>query len=448
MNIRESKRIMQLAMKANVPFLLVGHSGIGKSQIIQSLTQEQFPNHTFVAVFASQCDVGDFTGIPGDIDVTITNPDGTIEIVRTTSWARAEWMPKGPCVIFLDELNNARTDVESAMLQLVLEKRIHTHTLHPDSFVCAAINPATSEYTTANVISSALVKRFIVIPFQPMTNELLEWAEDSKRYHTSIIKFLRHLPTAAGLEKPLETTIKVEPCPRLWEMVSRLIKVVEDENNNWQEDGELIKNLLSSTVGVEVAALFVSFLESQDKPLTFEDILKDQEKAIKRFKVIQDQMRGDLISETNNNFVKGIVGIVNELAPVLQYDNPVLDVDSQDDKIKQKAIKALNKNVGENLGANRVKLDKALAFLEALPNDLFFKLSYDILTRDPSVKDATQEQQIKILDSHFSVCLYLYSDGLINNHNTLYSKWAKAAGTYMKSDKDELTTETKKAKNK
>lgn len=448
MNIRESKRIMQLAMKANVPFLLVGHSGIGKSQIIESLTKEQFPDHTFVSVFASQCDVGDFTGIPGDVEVNITNADGTVEKVRTTSWARAEWMPKGPCVIFLDELNNARTDVESAMLQLVLEKRIHTHALHPDSFVCAAINPATSEYTTANVISSALAKRFVVIPFQPLTSELISWAETTKRYHPSVIKFLNHMPISAGLDKPLETTIKVEPCPRLWEMVSRLINVAAEDNANWQDDGELIKNLLSTTVGVETAALYVAFLESQDKPLTFEEIIKDQDKAIKRFKDIQDQMRGDLISETNNNFIKGIVGIVNELSPVLTYDNPVLDVDSQDDKIKQKALKALNKNVGENLGVNRVKLDKALAFLDHLPNDLFFKLSYDILTRDPSVKDATQEQQIKILDGHFTVCLYLYSDSLINNHKTLYSKWAKAAGTYTSSDKDQLTTEVKKVKSK
>lgn len=428
MNIRESVRIAELGMKAKVPFLLVGHSGVGKTAIVGELSNKVFPNHKFITVLASQLDVGDFVGIPD----SIIDAQGN----RVTSWARPEWMPYEPCVLFLDELNNARQDVESALLQLVYEGRINTHHLHPDSFICAAINPATSEYTTANVISSALVKRFIVIPFQPLSSETITWAEDTKRYHPSVIRFLKHRPESTGVEKALETTIKMEPCPRLWEMTSKLIRQAELDNNRVIQDSELIKTLLSTSVGVETAAIFVSFLETQEKPLSFSAIIDNPVKALERFNGMYKEMRGDLVSETSDNVLRGVSDIINKNAELFSFANPAVQVDSEDKDIAKKATKALNENITNNFGDARKSVDAVMAFLKELPADIFFKLSYDIITRNPQVENITQEQQIKILDSHFAIIMYMYSNNtLIKNHKTLFEKWVETSGQVEKHKK-------------
>lgn len=428
MNIRESVRIAELGMKAKVPFLLVGHSGVGKTAIVGELSNKVFPSHKFITVMASQCDVGDFVGIPD----SIIDAQGN----RVTSWARPEWMPYEPCVLFLDELNNARQDVESALLQLVYEGRINTHHLHPDSFICAAINPATSEYTTANVISSALVKRFIVIPFQPLASETITWAEDTKRYHPSVIRFLKHRPESTGVEKPLDTTIKMEPCPRLWEMTSKLIHQAELDNTNVIQDTGLIKTLLATSVGIETAAIFISFLETQEKPISFDSIIDNPTSAMERFNGMYKEMRGDLVAGTSDNVLKGVAGIINNRAASFSFINPAIQVDSDDKDIAKRAIKALNDNVTNNFGDARKSVDSVMTFLQGLPADIFFKLSYDIITRNPEVENVTQEQQIKILDSHFTIIMYMYSNNsLIKNHKTLFDKWIETSGQVEKHKK-------------
>lgn len=409
MNIKDSMRLMEVSMKARVPYLLVGHSGIGKSQITEQISKKVFPEHKFVPIFASQCDVGDFIGIP---DIITKGKD------RITTWARPEWMPSEPCVIFLDELNNARPDVESAMLQLVLEKRIHTHSLHPDSYICAAVNPASSEYTTANNLSTALVKRFMVLAFEPMATEFLDWARDSKRVHPKLLAFLKHQPMITGAEKKLDTLIKLEPCPRLWEMVSKIYTVIEAEGN--QDDRDLVKDLLISSVGVNAAGTFLSWLDTQDKPLTFKDIIEDPEAALVKYNGFYTDMRNDLIGGTNENIVNGIKDIHEKLVGKIAYKTSILEVDRKADQTQvTNAIKEFNVNIKGNMGVYKKKLDNLISFLKEVPMDVMFQISHSLITAKPHIdKQANEDEkayhteQLKRFEAYNTIMFYMYRDDL------------------------------------
>ena len=429
MNIKESIRLMEVAMKARVPYLLVGHSGIGKSQITEQIAKTVFPDHKFVPVFASQCDVGDFIGIPDIMSIETTNTAGKKKVNRVTSWARPEWMPYEPCVIFLDELNNARPDVESAMLQLVLERRIHTHSLHPDSYICAAINPSSAEYTTANTMSAALVKRFMVLSFEPLASEFLQWGTDTKRVNPKLLAFLKHQPNITGAEKKLDTLIKMEPCPRLWEMVSRVYDIIEKEGN--QEDRELIKDLLISSVGVNAAASFIGWLDTQDKPLTFKDIVEDPEKALTKYADFQKDMRTDLIGATNENIVNGVKEIHEKLIGKIAYKTSILEVDRKADQTQiTNAIKELNTNVNKNMGSYKKKLDNLIAFLKEVPADVLFQVSHNLITHKPHLDKQPNEdekayhtEQLKRFEAYNTIIFYLYRDDLIDGHSALNAKF-------------------------
>jgi len=418
MNLKDSKRLMKLGMQARVPYLLVGHSGIGKSQITEQLAKEVFPNHKFVPVFASQADVGDFIGIPDILRVETSDAEGKKQVSRVTSWARPEWMPHEPCVIFLDELNNARPDVESAMLQLVLEKRIHTHLLHPDSYICAAINPANSEYTTANTMSTALVKRFMVISFEPQSKEFIDWGSDSKRVHPTILNFLKHQPNITGVEKPLETLIKMEPCPRLWtEAVSKIYSVIEKEGV--QEDRELIKDMLSSCVGVNAAAAFLGWLDTQDKPVTLEEIFKDSGAAIERYTGFYNELRNDLISATSENIVNGFKELHEASIDKFDYKTSILEYDrNSDSKLVESALVDFNANV-ENMGTTKKKLDSLIKFLLEVPNDVMYQISHSLITAKPFLEnngletEVYHKAQIKRFESYNTLIFYMYRNDLI-----------------------------------
>jgi hypothetical protein len=267
MSIKKANRLAEYCLKSKTPFLFVGHSGIGKTGVMRELAKRICPNHKFITIMASQQEVGDFIGLPNFKNIIVD--DKSTEV---TTWARPEWMPSEPAVIFLDELNNARQDVESAMLQLVYENRIHTHRLHPDSIVVAAINPATEEYTTANTMSAALVKRFVVIPFEPLPEEVIEWGEKTGKYDSEFIKFMGHDYNVTGVNKQLDTTIRLEPCPRMWEKIS-LTKALLDKDNPSDKE-EILRDLITHSMGSEIAAKFFGWLETKEKPVTFADIIK------------------------------------------------------------------------------------------------------------------------------------------------------------------------------
>lgn len=424
MNIKDTTRLMKLAMKADVPYLLVGHSGLGKTQITGKIAEEIFPDHKFVTVMASQQDVGDFIGIPDIKDDAHGN--------RVTSWARPEWMPYEPCVIFLDELNNARPDVESAMLQLVLEKRIHTHTLHPDSYICAAINPATAEYSTANTMTTALVKRFMVIAFEPESREFITYSEESKSLNPKIIAFLKHQPSVSGAEKKLDTLIKMEPCPRLWtNAASKMLDVIEKDG--LIDDRDLIKDMLSSTVGIQAAAAFLSFLDSQDKPLNYKEITTDPDAAFKKLTGYYEDMRTDLISSTVENIIIGFKDTHEKLVDKIAYKTSILEVDrNADPKLVQEAVKELNVNVKNNLGGNRGKLDNLITFLDKCPNDLVYQVSHALITNKPFLEQNGQadkeyhEAQLKRFNAYNTIIFYLYREDLIPGHKGIHARFISA----------------------
>jgi len=445
MNIKDSIRLMNVAMKARVPYLLVGHSGIGKSQITEQIAKEVFPNHKFVSVFASQQDVGDFVGIPDIMSVETTDTNGKKKVNRVTSWARPEWMPTEPCVIFLDELNNARPDVESAMLQLVLEKRIHTHALHPDSYICAAINPASSEYTTANTMSTALVKRFMVVSFEPQASEFIKWGDDSKRVNPKLLSFLKHMPNITGAEKPLDTLIKMEPCPRLWEMVSKLYNVIQKDG--LENDRDLIKDVLVSSVGVNAAASFLSWLDTQDKPVSYDEIVKDPVKALERYNKFYGEMRNDLISATSENIVNGLKDIFEKLVDKIDYKVSILEYDrNTDPKLVKDALAELQTNVKNNMGVNKKKLDAIIDFLKEVPNDVLYQISHSIITNKPCEDNNGQDneehhkRQIKRFNAYNTMVMYLYRDDLIPGHSNLYKRFLESTDEVNKHKRKDAAT--------
>ncbi|OLF07005.1 AAA family ATPase [Actinophytocola xinjiangensis] len=144
---------LTLAVSADLPVLLWGEPGIGKTAALNQLAEElQLPLTT---VIASVHEPSDFSGLPvvGDDParqgVPMAPPDWAVRLVRA-----------GHGLLFLDELSTAPPAVQAALLRLVLERRVGALRLPPGVRIVAAANPRSSS-ADGWELSPPLANRFV-----------------------------------------------------------------------------------------------------------------------------------------------------------------------------------------------------------------------------------------------------------------------------------------------
>ncbi|WSG45649.1 AAA family ATPase [Dactylosporangium sp. NBC_01737] len=144
---------LALAVSANLPVLLWGEPGIGKSSALQQLSDRlEVPMET---VIASIHEPSDFAGLPvvGDDPATqgvpMAPPDWAVRLAK-----------RGYGLIFFDELSSAPPAVQAALLRVVLERRVGSLELPPAVRVVAAANPPASAADGWH-LSPPLANRFV-----------------------------------------------------------------------------------------------------------------------------------------------------------------------------------------------------------------------------------------------------------------------------------------------
>ncbi|MGW5229368.1 AAA family ATPase [Nocardia niigatensis] len=144
---------LTLAVAADLPVLLWGEPGIGKTAALTQLAQSL--DLPLTTVIASVHEPSDFSGLPiiGDDPaahgVPMAPPDWAVRLVRA-----------GRGLLFLDELSTAPPAVQAALLRLVLERRIGALRLPPGVRIVAAANPRSSA-ADGWELSPPLANRFV-----------------------------------------------------------------------------------------------------------------------------------------------------------------------------------------------------------------------------------------------------------------------------------------------
>ncbi|MFF4256810.1 AAA family ATPase [Streptomyces sp. NPDC001663] len=144
---------LTLAVAADLPVLLWGEPGIGKTAALTQLAAAL--DLPLTTVIASVHEPSDFSGLPivgddpAEQGVPMAPPDWAVRLVRA-----------GRGLLFLDELSTAPPAVQSALLRLVLERRIGSLQLPPGVRIVAAANPRSSA-ADGWELSPPLANRFV-----------------------------------------------------------------------------------------------------------------------------------------------------------------------------------------------------------------------------------------------------------------------------------------------
>jgi hypothetical protein len=144
---------LTLAVAADLPVLLWGEPGIGKTAALKQLAAAL--DLPLTTVIASVHEPSDFSGLPvvGDDPavqgVPMAPPDWAVRLARS-----------GRGLLFLDELSTAPPAVQAALLRLVLERRVGALRLPAGVRIVAAANPRSSA-ADGWELSPPLANRFV-----------------------------------------------------------------------------------------------------------------------------------------------------------------------------------------------------------------------------------------------------------------------------------------------
>ncbi|MGR6320531.1 MoxR family ATPase [Micromonospora soli] len=264
---------LTLAVAADLPVLLWGEPGIGKTAALTQLaTALDLPLTT---VIASVHEPSDFSGLPvvGDDPaaqgVPMAPPDWAVRLVRAD---------RG--LLFLDELSTAPPAVQAALLRLVLERRIGSLRLPAGVRIVAAANPRSSA-ADGWELSPPLANRFVHLQWTHDQEVVVRglggtWPRaslprlDPERL-TQAVAFARRavcglLSARPGLVHRLPTSEAGRggpwPSPRSWEMALRLIAFATAADTS----REVLSMLVRGTVGDGPGLELLASLDRMDLP--------------------------------------------------------------------------------------------------------------------------------------------------------------------------------------
>lgn len=260
------QKAVQAALVANVPVLIEGDPGIGKTSFIYQLANalECIPE----VVIASLREPSDFLGLP--------IIDGETVRMAPPQWAQRLAKNGKRGLLVLDEITTAPLAVQAALLRVVLERVVGDLVLPPDVRIIAIANAA--DQINGWELSLPLSNRFVhvkavapdVIAWTkalqdgwktpPALSRLSSSPETGSRARALVGGFLSTRP-ALMLAVP-EANAKDRNAwasPRSWENASRLLAVCEG-------DDDLMHTMVAGTVGSGLAREFMTWKKSLDLP--------------------------------------------------------------------------------------------------------------------------------------------------------------------------------------
>lgn len=215
------------------PLFLWGPPGVGKSSVIhQAASARDLP---VVDVRAALLDPVDLRGLP-------TIKDGACH------WCPPAFLPRdGEGVLFLDELPQAPPLVQSALLQLCLDRKLGEYEL-PEGWSIIAAGNRSEDRAGSHRMITPLLNRFLHLDMEVSGDDWQAWAVRAE-VAVEVRSFLNFRPALLFSFDPASNP-RAFPTPRSWEFVSRVLR---------HTPAHLLYAVVSGAVGEGPAAEFVGF---------------------------------------------------------------------------------------------------------------------------------------------------------------------------------------------
>ncbi|HBG7896981.1 TPA: ATP-binding protein [Clostridioides difficile] len=276
MNFIDTLKSVDLILSTGEVPLIVGESGIGKTALANKLAKEN--DWSLVAIDGNLLKEGEIGGLPTIESYVGVNSSGYKTEKKTTVYAVHnklreidEEISKGKIfLLFIDEINRCEHTVQQELMNLILNREINGYKLHDDVKILAAMNPSSKygsdfDYQVVDM-DAAQENRFVWLNMESDHTQWIKWAID-EGIERKVIEFISTFPEY--LHKINEDDVRATP--RSYERVSKIYKVYKENNNSIPR--AVFLNVIKGNVGKVIAEEFISFIESDSKPLiSYEEV--------------------------------------------------------------------------------------------------------------------------------------------------------------------------------
>jgi hypothetical protein len=260
-----AKKSIKHAMKKKRPIFLWGPPGIGKSEVVEQIT-DSFSNSHLIDIRLSLWEPTDIKGIPYFDSNTGTMVWGAPSELPTEEFA-AQY---DYIVLFLDEMNSAAPSVQAAAYQLILNRRVGTYKLPDNVSVVAAGNREADKGVTYRM-PAPLANRFIHLELAVNFDDWFNWAVANNQ-HTDVVGYLTFAKKDLYDFDP-KSSSRSFATPRSWSFVSELIEDDLDEATT--------TDLVAGAVGEGLAVKFMAHRKVASSMPNPSDILAGKVKEMK-----------------------------------------------------------------------------------------------------------------------------------------------------------------------
>jgi energy-coupling factor transporter ATP-binding protein EcfA2 len=248
--------------------LAQGHMGSGKSSMLHMLG-DKLPKHRKVYFDATTKDLGDIM-IPSMQSI---ERDGCVRMIPHEELGLHI---DGPIILMLDEYGKANPAVKNAMLRLMLERKVGSYSLHPDSVVFATTNLGSEG--VGDILPPHARNRMTVVQIKKTNNmDLIEYGINNNWDHSLLgwVKDNPHLMASfEDIKDPSENPYIFDPraqraafvTGRSLEAASDILKVREGF------DDITLTAALMGTIGDRGAMDLMAFVSLSDQLPTLQSI--------------------------------------------------------------------------------------------------------------------------------------------------------------------------------
>lgn len=305
--IRPSKLTNELHANAlaNIPTMIWGPPGVGKSQVVY-----QFADTINAKLFELRANLFDPVDVRGGLKVVeVVNANGDKEF--RTKYGVPEDYPdstyQGPVVLFIDELPNAPKATQNALLQLILDKKLGTYTLPPQTIIVAAGNRS-ADRASVSEMPTPVKNRFAHYEIEANVDDWVHWALRNK-VNSTLISFIRYRPQHLH---NMDVKSNAFPTPRSWDMLNRKLQHMSNDKET-QVVGA------AAVIGEGVAGEFIAYRDVEGQMPDIEDILKRPgQVAIPTEMSVIWAVCGALASRADANTFAAIVKYAQRMPPEYQ----------------------------------------------------------------------------------------------------------------------------------
>jgi hypothetical protein len=238
----QARKSLLKAFRVKRPLFLWGPPGIGKSELVENITNEL--GGLMIDLRLGQMEPTDIRGIP------FYNKDiGKMDWAPPVELPDEEMAKDYPIVVlFLDELNSAAPSVQSAAYQLILNRRIGKYRL-PNNVVMVAAGNRESDKGVTYRMPTPLANRFLHQEMKVDFGAWQTWAVENK-IHPEVVGYLSFAKQDL-YDFDAKSSSRAFATPRTWSFVSELL--AEDDG-----DADTLTNLIAGTVGEGLAVKFMA----------------------------------------------------------------------------------------------------------------------------------------------------------------------------------------------